>query len=159
MTLEEAQSAGIISNLTYETWMEVPSGTTYIDGPYTYTYLGGSVGDYWRFRINDKASSFPLVHDVIQTINGKDVAIAAGAYEGSRAEVVYLDTLDISRLINMQDMFKYSAVSRIIARTSADANRICTEANATGALNTSVISVYVQNTKICEFDCEQEAMH
>ena len=71
----------------------------------------------------------------------------------------YLDTLDISRLINMQDMFKDSAVSKIIARTSADANKICTEANATGAYNTSVISVYVQNTKICEFDCEQEAMH
>ncbi len=151
MTLEDAQTAGIISNLTYDTSMAPPIGTTYTDGQYTYKYMMeyqcsdsatcnwvDMLEDGWGVALTDVVenhglSTVPVTSELCTSINGKYVTSMSGAFILSKTSSIDLSTFDSSHVNTMTDTF--TGVSdrtySVYARTVTDANKYCSSVGLT----------------------------
>ncbi len=180
MSLEEAQTAGIISNLTYKTWMGPPVGTIYIDGQYIYKYMSNYLDyeidkDGWSVYLIDPSSTDPVTTELCRTINGKPIIYMSNMFSRSKASsidlssfdtssvfsmnymfgssqatILDLSTFDTSSVTDMKEMFSGSNVRVIYARTTADANKMCNANPVSPEDQTKKIPVYVNNELVCE---------
>ena len=87
---------------------ELKSGSTYVNGQYTYTY-NGSTG--WAIKLTDKNSTDAVTSDICTTVNGKPIVSARSMFSGSMASSINLSTFDTSNVTDMYAMFYNTPVT------------------------------------------------
>ena len=142
---------GTINNLNCRekkactTLKALTSGTTYVNGQYTYTY-NGSTG--WSVALTDKESTDPVTTELCETVNTKPIVSMKNMFSSSNATSLDLSSFDTSKVTdmsymfcsskatsldlssfdtsnvtNMSDMFSYSKATTGYARTEKDATK------------------------------------
>ena len=107
---------GTINNLNCRekkactTLKALTSGTTYVNGQYTYTY-NGSTG--WSVVLTDKESTDPVTTELCGTINDKPIVSMEVMFQDSKATSIDLSSFDTSKVTDMDRMFSYSAATEI----------------------------------------------
>ena len=99
---------GTINNLNCRekkactTLKALTSGTTYVNGQYTYTY-NGSTG--WSVVLTDKTSTDPVITELCGTINDKPIVSMKSMFKDSKAESIDTSSFDTSNVTNMNKMW------------------------------------------------------
>ena len=107
---------GTINNLNCRekkactTLKALTSGTTYVNGQYTYTY-NGSTG--WSVVLTDKESTDPVTTELCETVNDKPIVSMEVMFQDSKATSIDLSSFDTSKVTTMRSMFDSSAATEI----------------------------------------------
>ena len=118
---------GTINNLNCRekkactTLKALTSGTTYVNGQYTYTY-NGSTG--WSVVLTDKESTDPVTTELCGTINDKPIVSMEVMFQDSKATSIDLSSFDTSNVTDMRGMFYYSAATEIKGLENFDTSKV-----------------------------------
>ena len=119
---------GTINNLNCRekkactTLKALTSGTTYVNGQYTYTY-NGSTG--WSVVLTDKESTDPVTTELCETVNDKPIVSMEVMFQDSKATSIDLSSFDTSNVTNMYGMFQDSKVTSLDL-SSFDTSKVTT---------------------------------
>ena len=119
---------GTINNLNCRekractTLKALTSGTTYVNGQYTYTY-NGSTG--WSVVLTNKESTDPVTTELCETVNDKPIVSMEVMFQDSKATSIDLSSFDTSNVTNMYGMFQDSKVTSLDL-SSFDTSKVTT---------------------------------
>ena len=104
MTLEDAEEQGIISNLSYSPATSLKLGMEYVNGQYTYEYIGNG----WHVTLTDKESTESVTTTLCTKVNNYPITDMVSMFAGSQATSIDLSSFDTSNVTYMNSMFAES---------------------------------------------------
>ncbi|MBQ7137059.1 MAG: BspA family leucine-rich repeat surface protein [Bacilli bacterium] len=88
---------------------ELIQGAEYVNGQYTYRYIGKG----WYVELTDKDSKAPVTTKLCTSINGEYIIDMRLMFSDSKATSLYLSSFDTSNVTNMSDMFNGSQATSL----------------------------------------------
>ena len=117
------------------------SGTTSVNGIYTYTYNISSSGSYWSVVLSDKTSTDAVTETPCTYINEVSITSMSEMFRNSNAISIDVSSFDTSNVTKMMAMFYGTSATEIKGLENFNTSKVTTMYNMFGYVHITSIDV------------------